>query len=67
MTIDKYCPFQIFSNPKVDILCKGSDCELWSPVLDMCSINVGMNAILSLVDAIRGLSDCIKSLDSYQS
>lgn len=67
MPKEKICPFKFIAPYSTVIFCNGSDCQLWSEVMDMCSISLGMNAILSVAEAIRGLSENIKSLDSFQS
>ncbi|MBA7608983.1 hypothetical protein ES703_16169 [subsurface metagenome] len=60
MPEDKFCPFQQFSNPLLDVICKQSECQLWSEETQMCSISLGMNAILSVSDALRGISTELK-------
>ncbi len=61
MPEEKTCPFRFIAPyTKVD-KCFKSDCELWSTVLSRCSIIIGMNAILSLADAMRGISENIKN------
>jgi len=56
----KICPFQPYSIIAFNMICKKSKCELWSTTMSMCSILIGMNALLSIADAVRGLSQSIK-------
>lgn len=56
----KYCPFKLtpgYSDP----FCYLEDCQFWSDPMKMCSIVIGLNGILSISDALRGLSEHIKS------
>lgn len=67
MPAEKTCPFYLIFYKEEHFLCNESHCQLWSAETQMCSMAMGMNAILSVADAIRGLSENIKSLDSFQS
>ncbi len=61
MPEDKFCPFcHMFSTEKHPH-CKKSECELWSTEMAMCSITVGMLAILNAADVLRGISEQIKN------
>ncbi|MBA7477065.1 hypothetical protein ES707_12463 [subsurface metagenome] len=64
---EKICPLFLIFYKTTNNTCIKSECELWSTETSMCSVAMGMNAILSVADAIRGLSENIKSLDSFQS
>ncbi len=57
----KTCPFYLIFYKEEHHLCNESYCQLWSPETQMCSISMGMNAILSVADAIRGISEHLKS------
>ncbi len=57
----KTCPFYLIFYKEENHLCNESQCRLWSEETQMCSIAMGMNAILSVADALRGLSEEIKN------
>ena len=67
MPEEKLCPFRFIAPYTMALKCFRIECELWSEEISMCSISLGMNAILSVADALRGISEHIKSLDSFQS
>lgn len=54
-----YCPFQLFSEAKVDALCKGSQCGLWSVTFSSCSIVNGIRSIYDISLALQTLIDII--------
>lgn len=51
MPLEKTCPFRFIAPYSTFQLCNKSECEPWSIVMSRCSITIGMNAILSIVDA----------------
>lgn len=61
MPVHLKCPFFLIFFKTDNIICVKSECELWSSELGVCSINVGMHGLVSIADAIRGLSEHIKA------
>jgi len=61
MSLQKHCPFHFFPGVDKETICRKSECELWSTETSMCTISMGMNAILSVADALRGISENIKN------
>ncbi|GAJ12210.1 unnamed protein product [marine sediment metagenome] len=57
----KICPLFLIFYKTSNNTCIKSECELWSTETSMCSIFMGMNAILSVADALRGISENIKT------
>ncbi|MBA7525348.1 hypothetical protein ES705_17499 [subsurface metagenome] len=67
MPIKKLCPFAMHFDKDGITICVKSECELWSTQTSMCIISMGMLAILDVSVALRGISENIRSLDSFQS
>ncbi len=61
MPEQKTCPFFYVAPYTQSKHCNKLECELWSTEMAMCSITVGMLAILNVADALRGLSEELKS------
>ncbi len=61
MPDNRTCPFYLIFFKTENVFCNKSECELWSTETSMCSIAMGMNAILSVADALRGISENIKN------
>jgi hypothetical protein len=61
MPENKTCPLFLIFYKGEHTDCIKSECELWSTETSMCSIFMGMNAILSVADALRGISEQIKN------
>lgn len=61
MPKEKICPLFLIFYKTTNNTCIKSKCEFWSEPMSMCSIVVGLNGILSISDALRGLSEHIKS------
>ncbi len=57
----KTCPFYLIFYKEHNDLCTESQCQLWSEDMSMCSIALGMHGILSIADALRGISENIKN------
>lgn len=62
MPKDKLCPFRFIAPYTMALNCFKSECELWSISMSTCSINLGMNAVLSVADSLRELSKKITNL-----
>ncbi len=61
MPLEKTCPFFYVAPYTQSKHCNNSKCQLWSTEIEMCSISMGMNALLSIADAIRALTEELKS------
>ena len=67
MPDEKICPFKLFVASTREKICVKSECQLWSTATEMCSFTLGTQALVSIANAIKGLSENIRSLDSFQS
>lgn len=61
MSEQRICPLFLILYKTQNVSCIKELCELWSADLGVCSITVGMHGLVSIADAIRGLSEHIKS------
>jgi hypothetical protein len=61
MPVDKICPLFLIFYKTENNTCIKSNCEFWSGDMKMCGITLGMLAILSIADALRGISELIKN------
>ena len=61
MPKEKICPLFLIFYKTTNNTCIKSECQLWSTGTSMCSIAMGMNSILSVADALSGISEQIKN------
>lgn len=55
MPDNNYCPFQLFSEAKVDCICKKSECELWSVSQNTCCIQDSIRHLRTISDSLSRL------------